>query len=483
VALAAVATLLIGCGDDTNTNPDAAVLTDAADTMDSAAVDDAARDDGAAPDSGGSDAAVDADVPDAAVDADVPDAAVDTGVPDAAVDTGVPDAGMDAAVGDAGMDASSVADAGSDASTPVDAGPMDSGAPACTPTGNVRVTNDPAYSDDPSLVWNGTGYAVAWNDARDGNAEIYFARLDTGGTVMGSPLRVTNAASTSEGEVMVWNGGEYAIAWYDQRDGRYEIYFTRVDAAGVEIGDDIRVTNATGTSWGPALAWNGSGYGVAWWDTRDGNDELYFARLSTAGVKIGSDVRVTTGGDVQTPSIAWNGSGYGIAWGDRRTGSSEIYFARLDALGGRIGGNLLLTGGTPGIAGLAGLTWTGSEYGVGWLDTPSGMQQLFFARLDATGSVMGTVRALGQMGFSPWNLVWTGSGYGIGISSSRAGNPEIYLSRLDAAGAPAATDERVTNDPANSRAPSIAWTGSSYGVAWGDVRDGNYEIYFARLCP
>jgi hypothetical protein len=98
----------------------------------------------------------------------------------------------------------------------------------------------------------------------------------------------------------------------------------------VKVGGDVRVTTDASWSWDPSLVWTGSGYGVAWWDDRDGNNEIYFARLSSEGVKVGGDVRVTTDAFIsREPSLVWTGSGYGVAWGDDRDGNGELYFARL----------------------------------------------------------------------------------------------------------------------------------------------------------
>src|SRR5207245_1931283 len=43
----------------------------------------------------------------------------------------------------------------------------------------VRITNDASTSRTPSLVYSGTEFGIAWRDARDGNNEIYFTRVDT----------------------------------------------------------------------------------------------------------------------------------------------------------------------------------------------------------------------------------------------------------------------------------------------------------------
>ena len=130
------------------------------------------------------------------------------------------------------------------------------------------------------LLWTGSEHGLVWSDTRDGQAEIYFARVATDGSPIGPELRVTNAAGDSGHAAMTWTGTGYSIFWADNRDGNYEIYFTRLSAEGVKVGDDVRITNVMGASIQPAVAWNGSNYGLVWSDDRDGGaSELYFGRL------------------------------------------------------------------------------------------------------------------------------------------------------------------------------------------------------------
>ncbi len=148
-------------------------------------------------------------------------------------------------------------------------------------------------------------------------------------------VRLTTAAGQSFDASIAWTGSEYGVAWMDFRDGNFEIYFTRVSARGEEIGDDVRLTNAPDDSSWPSLVWNGGEYGVAWSDRRGGRYETYFARISAEGAIIGSEFRVSAappGTDDFNPSAVWTGSEYGIAWDSTRDpGDTEVYFARLDA--------------------------------------------------------------------------------------------------------------------------------------------------------
>jgi len=129
---------------------------------------------------------------------------------------------------------------------------------------------------------------------------------------------------------IAWNGTEWGIAWQDHQSST-EVYFQRVSSVGAKVGTNVRITNAAGISNEPTLAWTGSEYGVVWDDNRSGDLELWYARISSLGAKIGSDVRLTfSDGQSQLPSLAWGGSKFAAAWNDDRfAGDQEILFLRL----------------------------------------------------------------------------------------------------------------------------------------------------------
>jgi hypothetical protein len=341
-----------------------------------------------------------------------------------------------------------------------------------------RVTYDPGQSEDNSLVWTGSEYGVVWDDDRDKNLEIYFARLDSSGDKIASDYRVTHYALHSYNPSLVWTGIEYGISWFDERDGNWEIYFARLNSLGSKIGLDIRVTNNSSSSEFPSLAWTGIQYGVSWQDDRDGNDEIYFTRLDSSGSKIGSDIRVTSDDDSSSggPSLVWTGSEYGIAWQDTRHGpASEIYFTRLDSSGEKLGSDIRISY-SVNSSGSSSLVWTGSEFGVSWSDSGP-PTEIYFARLDSTGSKQGSDVYVNDG--SVYSLTWNGSEYGIAYEYQSGS--EIYISRLDASGIKLGSDLRLTYDSAESDHASLAWTGNEYGVSWDDWRDGNEEIYFVRM--
>jgi len=348
---------------------------------------------------------------------------------------------------------------------------------------DLRVTSAPNNSLSSSLSWTGSEFGVSWHDSRDGNSEIYFARISSAGSKLGSDLRVTSDASYSLYPSLSWTGFEFGVSWRDYRDGNWEIYIARVSSSGAKLGSDLRVTSDAHWSEYPSLAWTGSEFGMSWDDDRDGNYEIYFVRVSSSGAKIGPDLRVTGNASWSDyPSLAWTGSEFGVSWEDNRDGNMEIYFALISASGVKQGSDVRITS-NAGDSGNPSLAWTGTEYGVSWEDNRDGNMEIYFALISADGAKQGDdIRITGDSGDSRSpSLAWTGSEFGVSWIDSRDGNSDIYFAYVSSTGNKIGSDLRVTSNASLSMYPSLAWTGSEFGVSWEDSRDADYEIYFARI--
>lgn len=276
----------------------------------------------------------------------------------------------------------------------------------------------------------------------------------------------------------------------------------------VESGGDFPIS----------LEWTGSEYGLAWNDARDDpdcvysgtygyllcEDEAYFARISSEGLKLGEDVRIiygTTGDDMT--DISWNGSGFGAVFFTQHESYYEksVQFIGLSLDGDTLGPAVRITG--DDWYGFPLLSWTGSEYGVSFNKAhgPNVWDpcDLLFSRVSIDGSTLGQPIVLDS--FSEYNFarnhVWTGSEFGIvwpyydfSVGTS------IRFNRISAQGE-VIHPEPLTIIPSGptKSSPFIAWTGSEYALIWSDFRDDadgkcdtdsgamdcNHEIYFVRL--
>ncbi len=102
---------------------------------------------------------------------------------------------------------------------------------------------------------------------------------------------------------------------------------------------EVAATTTTFTPEPPSVAWTGSSYGLVWRTFPDEN--IHFALATARGIR-GPETSVPTRSSVYTHSarVVWTGTEFGVAWIDNRNGLSELYFARLDAEGNARGGEL-----------------------------------------------------------------------------------------------------------------------------------------------
>jgi len=195
----------------------------------------------------------------------------------------------------------------------------------------------------PSLVWTGTEYGVAFlgGSGVDLWSDVYFARFSAEGIQMGGHVGVIERAphQHTSAPSLVWTGTELGVAAADSvlydcpaPCYREHIFLSRISAEGMEIGDEVRIDDASTPSRfsQPSLVWTGTEYGVTWYDRRHDNTEIYFAIVSEDGERIGDEMRITDDpGASYDPVMVWTGRELGIAWIDDRDGSPEIYFTRL----------------------------------------------------------------------------------------------------------------------------------------------------------
>jgi len=485
------ALLLCGCGALLNWDdkqPSDAETEDTESDTGSDLETDTPTDDGVEPDGTG-DMVEEPDAPtDTTSEPDVP--TDETTEPDATSDTEEDtedDTGTDTTL-DTGADPDP--DPGSDVST--DPGTEDA---PCTGAGpilsDIEITSTTDVSEWPSIAWTGTEFGVVWSERLTTNA-INFVTISTTGTLTSSIIDVSTAGGVSQKPKVAWTGSEYGVAWEDDRLGDYEIHFRRLSATGSLLGSELRVTNATGDDEQVSLEWTGSEFGLAWSGDRGGGGPIiYFASVSPTSILTTSDLSVSaSGGTVEWPSLVWTGSEWGVSWGDNRYGGGyEIAMNTVNAAGTTAGTTTRITSASGG-SHYPSLTWTGSEYAVSWMDMRTGTFLIYIAML--SGAAIKTSSDIqvstGMFTTSQPDLVWTGSGFGVAWQDTRHSGwrEEIFFAQLDSSGTNLTGDIRITTAAESQLNPSLAWTGSDFGVVWQDVRDGvQYQTYFnmISICP
>ncbi len=352
---------------------------------------------------------------------------------------------------------------------------------------DVRLTyNDSLSNTSYNNAWcvaaSGSNVHVVWQDNRDGNWEIYAKRSTDFGSIWGADTRLTNNPSYSESPSVAASGSYIHVAWEDYRDGNDEIYYKRSTDDGLSWSTDTRLTNNNAESLRPSAAASGSMVHVVWWDYRDGYHEIYTKRSTDSGASWGPDTRLTNDpASSYFPSVAASGSNVHVVWGDYRDGNMEIYSKCSTNDGLSWGADTRLTNDSA-ISYYPSVAVSGSNVHLVWNDNRDGNYEIYTKRSTDSGASWGTDTRLtnnSALSYYP-SVAASGSNVHLVWNDNRDGNEEIYTKRSTDSGASWGADTRLTNNGAWSYLPSAAASGSNIHVVWEDGRAGNFEIYYKR---
>jgi hypothetical protein len=200
-----------------------------------------------------------------------------------------------------------------------------------------------------SIALNSSGnFVIAWHDARNGNADVYFQRYNSSGFRQGNNQQANDDGGSTDQfypSIDMDGSDNFVMVWEDRRNGDGDIYFQRYDSSGSKQGINQKVTDDAENEQqvAPSIAMHRSGsFVIVWNDYRNGSSDIYFQRYDLSGVKLGTNQRVTdgTGSESGTPSIAMDSSGnFVIAWENDHDGNLDIYFQRFDSYGVKLGNN------------------------------------------------------------------------------------------------------------------------------------------------
>ena len=162
-----------------------------------------------------------------------------------------------------------------------------------------------------------------------GNKEIIYAPGEK---------RLSNAAGYSINPSVAADttGQKVYAAWEDYRNGKAEIFFNRSLNEGVTWSSDSLLASASGNCSTPTVATDPSGNSIyVIFSKQNGSHyELNLIKSTDGGNTWSSPARITrneyTGSEVLRPSAVCDSGGNAyVAWEDTRTGTSEIWFQKI----------------------------------------------------------------------------------------------------------------------------------------------------------
>jgi hypothetical protein len=121
----------------------------------------------------------------------------------------------------------------------------------------------------------GDGWITAWADTRDGNTEIYAAKLDRALNKTVQDQRITNAPGDSVEVQIAVRGKDAFLVWSDARsnpdDGKGDIFLARLDATTLKkAAPEVKLFASAAHSRTPQIAKAGKGFVVTWIEDPEG---------------------------------------------------------------------------------------------------------------------------------------------------------------------------------------------------------------------
>jgi uncharacterized membrane protein len=189
----------------------------------------------------------------------------------------------------------------------------------------VAISSDiSSHAEHETLTTDSFGYIHVTFGSSTG---AWYRKIDQNGVARGQSLNIFTTPTYKLADVAATPNGEVHLVW--ESDG--QIYYTRLDNNGTVLNKDVVITR-NGVSPGPpriAAAHEENSVYIVWHDSRDGNNEIYYAKMvkckygeTPENIRLSRNVAASL-----YPRIAIDpDDNVHVVWHDNRDGNNEIYY-------------------------------------------------------------------------------------------------------------------------------------------------------------
>ncbi len=349
------------------------------------------------------------------------------------------------------------------------------------------------YAGSPAVTFDGLRNVVAWNDVRAGMADhsVSVARVDGNGMVLDPQgIPVSNAASSQKLPDAAFGAADFLVVWGETRVGISDIYGVRLTPEGTVVDSTgIRISPPNGDQAFAALAHGSSNFLVVWEDGRFRERDVCGARVGPDGVVLDTAGILISGPPWEqcAPAVGSDGTDFLVVWQDWRNSSYDIYCARVSQTG-----TVLDTAGvavctSSGEKVTPAMTYNGTDYLVLWQAQSVGIRDIYGARINRQGVVLdpdGFIVSTAAGDEEQPAAASDGDIFLVVWADRRNGERDIYGARVTATGTVLDTAGiEICTAPGAQNYPAVEYDGADFLVVWQDERNGERDIYGARVTP
>lgn len=204
--------------------------------------------------------------------------------------------------------------------------------------------------------------------------------------------------------------GRVHVVWYDKRDGSSQVYYKRSADGGETWGADVRLSQDPAWREHPAIAVSGNHIYAVWHDARNEGLDIYFSSSSDGGLTWNGEFPLTTDGSSVFASIAAEGENVQVIWGSHQDGpQSEIYTSHSTD-GGLSWATATRLSDLPNDSWVSTIAVSGGRVYAAWVDTQDGNEEEYFRRSMDGGNTWGPITRLTDNRANSWAPSLTASG-------------------------------------------------------------------------
>lgn len=253
----------------------------------------------------------------------------------------------------------------------------------------------PSDSEHAAIVGDSEGNVhIVWEDNRDGNWEIYYTKLNSLGETLVDDVRITDNESYSrEPAIAIDSRDNVHLVWYDGRDGSMEVYYAVLDINGERILDNIRLVSDVSDSYDPAIAVDSDdNIHIAWTDWMDGSASIMYSQLDEDGnILMTFNITTDEWHSYDASIVVDTDDAVHVMWYDERitsgflssSASSEISYVKLSSHGQRLMENTALTPLDSLESTSPSLSlYQDNDVNFAWQDNQNGFNEILWAILD-----------------------------------------------------------------------------------------------------
>jgi len=295
------------------------------------------------------------------------------------------------------------------------------------------------------------------------------------------PAQISNSRTGAYEVALTALGDGFAVAWYDTRDGNGEIYMRLLDAKGRPAGPERRLTNSPDDSYEASIDRFGDEVAVGWYEQSEQGQQT--AKLGLWS-RDGSNRWVHTfNSNTRNPVVRTVASSIFCAWVQMEQDGHEAVFAGWWDEQGRPKAAPMRLG--PASTTTWNLNAALDEHGTAWVvfdaEVSTRASEVYVVKADASAKAIRLTKDDGAPSTYPDLSIGAGGRIALSWQDERDGNVEVYLLTAmlsDLSGEIDGRSRRVTNTPGESIGAYLTWNGDRIGLSWSDKTPGQHEVYF-----